>query len=149
MKKGIPLLLLFAMATPVRAQDRDSPWALRFRQVTGDVYVAYRPEPLRFIVEGNVTIIINDADVVVVDGSGAPEAARQVLAYIRELTPNPVRVLVNTHGHGDHTLGNQEYVKGSGGRPISIRSGISSARFRNRSGAASTRAATWRPSGAR
>ncbi len=90
--------------------DRD-PWELRFQRVTTDVHVAYRPEPLRFIVEGNVTIIVNPADVVVVDGSGAPRAARQVIAYVRRLTRNPVRILVNTHGHGDHTLGNQEYVR--------------------------------------
>ncbi|MCZ6659420.1 MAG: MBL fold metallo-hydrolase, partial [Gammaproteobacteria bacterium] len=78
--------------------------------ITDDIHVAYRPEPLRYLVEGNVTIIVNEHDVVVVDGSGSPEAARQVIEHIRELTPNPVSVLINTHGHGDHTLGNQEYV---------------------------------------
>jgi cyclase len=121
MQKWIRCLLLFTIAAEVHAQAGDSPWQIKLRQVTGDVYVAYRPDPLRFIVEGNVTIIINDADVVVVDGSGAPEAARQVIAYIRQLTPNPVRVLINTHGHGDHTLGNQEYVEAFPGVEIIAR----------------------------
>ena len=121
MLRWIPFVLLFAITGEVHAQAGNSPWALQFRQITGDVYVAYRPEPLRFIVEGNVTIIINDADVVVVDGSGAPEAARQVIAYIRKLTVNPVRVLINTHGHGDHTLGNQEYVEAFPGVEIIAR----------------------------
>lgn len=103
--------VLFMMAVPsVRAQPSGGPWDISFRQLTDDIHLAYRPEPLRFLVEGNVTIIVNSDDVVVVDGSGSRLAARQVIDYIRKLTPNPVSVLVNTHGHGDHTLGNEEYV---------------------------------------
>ncbi len=121
MRVWVPVILVVMITVDVHAQGSNSPWALQFRQVTGDVYVAYRPEPLRFIVEGNVTIIINEDDVVVVDGSGAPVAARQVIAYIRELTDNPVEVLINTHGHGDHTLGNQEYVRAFPGVEIIAR----------------------------
>jgi cyclase len=89
----------------------DDPWLLEFEEIVPGVHVATRPEPLRYIVEGNVTIIVNDEDVVVVDGSGSPIAARRVIRHIRSLTEKPVSVLVNTHGHGDHTLGNEEYVK--------------------------------------
>lgn len=87
------------------------PRDLDFIQLTEDIHVAFRPEPLRYWVEGNVTIILNDNDVVVVDGSGSNRSARQVIDYIRSLTDHPVSVLINTHGHGDHTVGNSEYVK--------------------------------------
>ena len=43
-------------------------------------------------------------------GSGSRESARNVIAEIRRITPKPVRYLINTHGRGDHTLGDQEYV---------------------------------------
>lgn len=115
------LALFLGLAPALQAQSSDDPWALRFRRLTDSIHLAYRPEPLRFIVEGNVTIIINEADVVVVDGSGAPAAARQVIAYIREQTPHPVRFLINTHGHGDHTLGNEAYVQAFSGIEIIAR----------------------------
>ena len=85
------------------------PLEIKFKKLQDDIYLAYRPDPLRFWVEGNVLIIINDNDVVVVEGSGAPRSAKAVIAYIRQLTDKPVAYLINSHGHGDHTIGNQEY----------------------------------------
>jgi glyoxylase-like metal-dependent hydrolase (beta-lactamase superfamily II) len=93
------------------APDDQGLFTIDFQKIADDVYVASRPEPLRFMVEGNVTIIVNDRDVVVVDASGTPETARKVIAGIRKLSSRPVRYLVNTHGHGDHTVGNQEYLR--------------------------------------
>ena len=84
---------------------------IKFKKLRDDIYVAYRPDTLKYWVEGNVTIIINESDVVVVDASGAPRSAQIVIAEIRRLTKKPVRYLINTHGHGDHTVGNQEYLK--------------------------------------
>ena len=84
---------------------------VRIRKVKDGIYLASRPDPLRTFVEGNVTIIINDEDVVVVDAGGAPVAARNIIAEIRKLTPKPVRYVINTHFHYDHTLGNQEWLK--------------------------------------
>jgi len=85
------------------------PRDLEFMQVSDEIHVAFRPVPLRYWVEGNVTIILNEQDVVVVEGSGTDRSAEQVIGYIRTLTENPVSVLINTHGHGDHTVGNSVY----------------------------------------
>jgi glyoxylase-like metal-dependent hydrolase (beta-lactamase superfamily II) len=49
--------------------------------------------------------------VVVVDAGGSPRIARNTIAEIRKLTPNPVRYVVLTHIHRDHRFGLQEYVK--------------------------------------
>ncbi|MGA7303580.1 MAG: MBL fold metallo-hydrolase [Rhodothermales bacterium] len=103
----LELAALTSAAQPFTTDPRD----LDFVQISDDVHVAFRPDPLRYWVEGNVTIILNEKDVVVVDGSGSNRSARQVINYIRSLTDNPVTVLINTHGHGDHTVGNSEYVK--------------------------------------
>jgi glyoxylase-like metal-dependent hydrolase (beta-lactamase superfamily II) len=35
----------------------------------------------------------------------------KVLAAIRKISPEPIRFLVNTHVHGDHTAGNANFVK--------------------------------------
>ncbi|MCB0279686.1 MAG: MBL fold metallo-hydrolase [Calditrichaeota bacterium] len=93
------------------AQNYTHPYQLSLKKIADDVYVIYRPDHLRASVEGNVTVIINDDHILVVDGSSAPGAAKNAIAYIKQLSPLPVRYLVNTHGHGDHTLGNEEYLK--------------------------------------
>ncbi len=87
------------------------PFKFEFKKIANDIYLAYRPNPLKVLVEGNSTIIINDNDVVVFDATGSPRGARQIVNKIKELTDKPVRYLINSHGHGDHTLGNQEFVK--------------------------------------
>jgi cyclase len=109
--KASVLLLLLAWATVYGQSQSSDLYAVKLKKVKENIYLAYRPEPLRYFVEGNVTIIINEQDVVVVDAGGAPLAARNTIAEIKKLTPKPVRYLINTHDHVDHTLGNQEYVK--------------------------------------
>ena len=78
-------------------------------QLKPDVYLLQRPNPLRMPVEGNVVFIVNEADVVVVDGGSVPLAAENAIKQIRTVTNKPVSVLVNTHWHGDHNFGNQVY----------------------------------------
>lgn len=78
-------------------------------KVAEGVYVIIKTDTLKQPMEGNVTVIINDEDVVVVDGSQTPSSARTMIAEIRKLTDKPVRYLINTHWHGDHHHGNFVY----------------------------------------
>ena len=103
-------LLGFATAASAE-EDTGLLWKIEFQRLRDDIYVAHIPDPMSVMVMGNVTVIINDKDVVLVDGGGSPVAARRIIAGIRKLTPKPVSVVINTHGHADHSLGNQEYVK--------------------------------------
>jgi cyclase len=57
-------------------------------------------------VEGNALFIVNDRDVVVVDTGLLPATTRAMAAELRKLTDKPVRFVVNTHWHDDHTNGN-------------------------------------------
>lgn len=93
---------------PMAATASDA-FEFELQRLAEGVYVAIRPESIRIPVEGNATILINDLDVVVVEGGGLPLAAERVLAKIRELTDKPVRYVINSHWHGDHHLGNQVY----------------------------------------
>ncbi|HWS87774.1 MAG TPA: MBL fold metallo-hydrolase [Pyrinomonadaceae bacterium] len=104
------LLLLLFPALTAAAQTSDL-FAVKVRKVKEGVYLAYRPEPLRPYVEGNVTVIVNERDVVLVDAGGSPSTARRVIAELKRLTPNPVSLIVYTHIHRDHRFGTQEYVK--------------------------------------
>jgi glyoxylase-like metal-dependent hydrolase (beta-lactamase superfamily II) len=58
---------------------------------------------------GNVTVAVGDDGVIMVDGQFAPMHDK-LKAAIAALTPQPVRYLVNTHYHGDHTGGNLAFA---------------------------------------
>jgi cyclase len=54
---------------------------------------------------GNVTIAAGDDGVIMVDGQFAPMHDK-LKAAITALSPQPIKFLINTHHHGDHTGGN-------------------------------------------
>jgi cyclase len=58
----------------------------------------------------NAAVIINKDDVLIVDSHYRPSMAAELIAEVKKLTPNPVRYVVNTHWHNDHTQGNDAYV---------------------------------------
>src|SRR5207302_3193387 len=52
----------------------------------------------------NASIFVNSQDVLVVDAHSKPSAAASLIAQIKkEVTTKPVRYLVNTHFHWDHS----------------------------------------------
>jgi len=55
----------------------------------------------------NAGFVIGDDGVLVVDAFFNREAASALVAQIRRLTPKPIRYVVNTHYHVDHTGGDQ------------------------------------------
>ena len=54
----------------------------------------------------NNVVIINDDDVLLVDTGTSPANARAFVADVKMLSNKPVRYVVNTHWHYDHTDGN-------------------------------------------
>ncbi len=59
---------------------------------------------------GNLGVSAGEDGVVLVDDEYAPLTDR-ILAAIRTISPKPVRFLINTHWHGDHTGGNENLGK--------------------------------------
>src|ERR1041385_7933301 len=57
----------------------------------------------------NNVVIVNDQDVLLVDDGTTPAAARAFLDDVRIITKKPVRYVVNTHFHYDHTDGNSVF----------------------------------------
>lgn len=65
------------------------------------------------LVNANAAIFVNASDVLVVDSHSKPSAAASLIAQIKkQVTPNPVRYVVNSHFHWDHTQGNHAYRAG-------------------------------------
>jgi cyclase len=59
----------------------------------------------------NCVAVVADAGVVLVDALFSPSHARQVEAALRQKTDRPVRVVVLTHHHADHTWGVVHFVR--------------------------------------
>jgi glyoxylase-like metal-dependent hydrolase (beta-lactamase superfamily II) len=57
----------------------------------------------------NIGVVLGDEGVLVVDTRVSHRQADEILADLRSLTPLPVRVVVNTHGHHDHCFGNHRF----------------------------------------
>jgi cyclase len=105
----------FLRATWARAQSAGASTELfTIEKVIDGVYAALaRPQVM---INCNAAIFVNSADVVVVDAHSKPSAAASLVAQIKkEVTTKPVRYLVNTHFHWDHTQGNSTY-KASGAK---------------------------------
>lgn len=54
-------------------------------------------------------VVVRDGVVVVIDSCATRERARGLRARIREVETNAPQYLINTHAHGDHTYGNDEF----------------------------------------
>lgn len=67
---------------------------------------------------GNTTLQVGKDGVLLVDTQYAPMAPK-IMAAIRTLSEMPIKYIINTHMHGDHTGGNGALVKlgGGGGMP--------------------------------
>ncbi|HEX4134350.1 MAG TPA: MBL fold metallo-hydrolase [Bryobacteraceae bacterium] len=63
---------------------------------------------------GNSTLQVGKDGVLVVDTQYA-QMAPKIMAAIRTLSPMPIKYIINTHVHGDHTDGNGALVKLGGG----------------------------------
>jgi cyclase len=57
----------------------------------------------------NAGIVVLEHSVLVVDTHFTPEAGQSLQGAIRSITSKPVRFIVNSHGHADHTHGNQVF----------------------------------------
>lgn len=78
--------------------------AYKFEKIADGVYYASVTRPG---LGSNNVVVVNDADVLIVDTGTSPEAARSFVDDVKKITDKPIRYVVNTHFHYDHTGGNQ------------------------------------------
>jgi glyoxylase-like metal-dependent hydrolase (beta-lactamase superfamily II) len=77
-----------------------------------------------------IGVVLGGRDVLVVDTRSTPAQAREIATELRELTRDPVSIIVDTHWHFDHTFGNSVF------RPATIWGHVRAAEQLRREGAA-------------
>src|ERR1043166_226797 len=70
----------------------------------------YMLEGVSGTVGGNVVVAVGDDGVILIDNM-FPQMVGKIKAAIAAITPLPVRYVVNTHFHRDHTGGNELFAK--------------------------------------
>lgn len=105
------LAVALVCATSPQAQTRAERVLFDYEteQLGPGIYAFIAPESKTPFVSGNSVVVIGDDGVLVVDSSNVPSLARRMIGDIRRWTNKPVRVLVNTHWHPDHLMGNAAY----------------------------------------
>lgn len=98
MRNAIFACIVALLATAARAQDL--PFTLK--AVGPGVYAAI---DVGGKAGSNAGFVVGDDGVVVIDAFFSEVAAKALLAEIRKVTPLPVKYVVNTHYHLDHTGG--------------------------------------------
>ena len=105
MRRGIVLGMLLALGAlvAVKAQQpaANAPKVVEVEKVKDNLFVLRGGG-------GNTAVFVTASGVVVVDAKN-PGWGTPILAKIKELTPKPVTMLINTHTHGDHVSGNVEF----------------------------------------
>ncbi len=84
--------------------------AFTFNKIADGVYHAVGTGALTVMC--NASIIVTDAEAIVVDTHTTPAGAWALREELRSVTPQPVRFVVNSHWHFDHSHGNQIYGPG-------------------------------------
>ncbi|HXY78540.1 MAG TPA: MBL fold metallo-hydrolase [Candidatus Acidoferrales bacterium] len=86
------------------AQEQDfSKVQIKVSKVAGNVYMLVGAG-------GNIGASVGDDGIVIVDDQFAP-LAEKIQAALKGITDKPVRFIINTHYHGDHTGGNEFFQK--------------------------------------
>jgi cyclase len=86
------------------AQQQDfSKVQIKVSKVAGNVYMLEGAG-------GNIGVSVGDDGIVIVDDQYAP-LAEKIQAALKGITDKPVRFVINTHYHGDHTGGNEYFQK--------------------------------------
>jgi cyclase len=83
------------------------------RRLDGDIETVHVRDNIYMLVmepAGNVAVSIGDDGVLLIDDQFAP-MTEKILTALGKLSEKPVKYLLNTHWHGDHTGGNRNFGK--------------------------------------
>ncbi|HKS26903.1 MAG TPA: MBL fold metallo-hydrolase [Pyrinomonadaceae bacterium] len=116
-RAGLALFILLPGASELFA-DSVVTRARTVTKLAEGIYVIRHPDAPDTFPQGNTTVIIGEREVLVIDSCYMPSSAREDIAQIRQWTQKPVRYLVNTHWHYDHTMGNGVYAEAFPGLAI-------------------------------
>ena len=89
-------------------QPTGDPFSTEIRKVKDGLYVI--PGYDGAVTGGNVAVRVTSEGTIIVDDRLPPSSA-QIASKVKSVTPQPIKYVLSTHGHGDHTGGHPEFIK--------------------------------------
>ncbi|HXQ39585.1 MAG TPA: MBL fold metallo-hydrolase, partial [Anaerolineales bacterium] len=99
----ISITLIVLTAGTTFAQTDFSKVQIKVTKVSGNIYMLEGAG-------GNIAASVGEDGIVIVDDQFAP-LAEKIQEALKGITDKPVRFIINTHYHGDHTGGNEPFSK--------------------------------------
>ncbi|RMH22749.1 MAG: MBL fold metallo-hydrolase [Acidobacteria bacterium] len=97
-------LSLAAFCGPTLAQGNPADVPITSVEVAPGLYVLQHPT------SGNVGVSVGEDGIILVDDQIAP-LSEKLKEALKKISDRPIRFLLNTHWHGDHTGGNEAFGK--------------------------------------
>ena len=97
-------LLFLLLFTGLYSQRNWDAIEIKAEKVADDIYALYGSG-------GNIGLAVGQDYAYLIDDQFAP-LSEKILAAVRKITDKPIQFLVNTHWHGDHVGGNENFAKG-------------------------------------
>jgi cyclase len=112
-RRFVVMLALAAIAAatiPFTAsqQPTGEPFSTEIRKIKDGLYVI--PGYDGAVTGGNVAVRVTSEGTIIVDDRLPPSSA-EILSKVKSVTPQPIKYVLSTHGHGDHTGGHPEFIK--------------------------------------
>ncbi|SDE51419.1 Glyoxylase, beta-lactamase superfamily II [Pricia antarctica] len=97
--KKISILICCSMVTFLTAQDDFSDVQITSEKLTDNIYTL-------FGAGGNIGLAIGDDAAYLIDDQFGP-LTEKIATHVKTITDKPIKFVLNTHFHGDHTGGNE------------------------------------------
>jgi len=99
------LIVLCGACWVAYSQRGPAPAKLNTVKITNDLYMIHNE-----VVPGNTTALVTNDGVLLVDDKFAVDHDN-IVAEVKKITDKPIKYVINTHHHGDHTGGNAAMQK--------------------------------------
>lgn len=99
--KSISALFFFLISLSHNAQGRFDKVTIETTKLTDNTYMLVGAG-------GNIGVSVGADGVLIIDDQFAP-LSDKIISALKKLSDQPVKIVVNTHHHGDHTGGNENF----------------------------------------
>jgi glyoxylase-like metal-dependent hydrolase (beta-lactamase superfamily II) len=104
---GLALIGLTPLLMAGPQQPTGDPYSTAITKLKDGLYII--PGYDGQVTGGNVAVRVTSEGVVIVDDRFPPSSA-EIAGKVRSVTPQPIKYVVSTHSHGDHTGGHPEFI---------------------------------------
>jgi len=105
---GLAAAALAAGPIAARQQPTGEPFSTAIMKLKDGLYVI--PGYDGAVTGGNVAVRVTSEGVIIVDDK-FPPASTEIAPKVRSVTSQPIKYVLSTHNHGDHTGGHPEFIK--------------------------------------